>query len=99
MSTSNSFKQIQEEDELMFPPPPDIEESIMGSLRVLSIMGQAMELYVPKVFEMFILTLGGTIKEIDQTAKDELPDGAPGVDTDTPAPGIAGDSSDDELLD
>lgn len=90
MNTANSFKQIQEEDEHMFPPPPDMEEAILGSLRVLTIMGQAMELYIPKVFEMFILTLGGTIKEIDDAAKEENPDGAPDDDPDGYTPGIAG---------
>jgi hypothetical protein len=98
MNTANSFKQIQEEDELMFPPPPELEESILGSLQILSIMGQAMELYIPKVFEMFILTLGGTIKEIDQVVKDELPDGAPGNDPDGSAPGMAGSLPTEDLI-
>ena len=76
MSTTNSFKQIMEEDALMFPPPPEIEEHVFGSLQILTMMGQAMELYIPKVFEMFILTLGGTVKEIDEAVKNELPEGA-----------------------
>ncbi|MCB0519628.1 MAG: hypothetical protein H6577_08235 [Lewinellaceae bacterium] len=96
MSTANSFKQMLEEDEQLFPVPPEIEESVFGSLQILSIMGQAMELYLPKVFEMFILTLGGTIKELDQVAKDELPEGDTSKDTDDAAPGIGGALSDDE---
>ena len=90
MNTANNFKRLLEEDITMFPPPPEIEENILGSLQILSIMGEAMELYIPKVLEMFILTLGGTIKEIDQVAKDELPDGMPGLDPDDTTPGIAG---------
>lgn len=97
MNASNAFKQIQEEDEIRFPPPPDIEENIFGSLQILTIMGQAMELYLPKVFEMFILTLGGTIKELDQSAREELPDGTPGVDPDDIAPGIGGAAPDIEI--
>lgn len=96
MSTTNSFKKIQEEDERTFPPPPEIEVHVLGSLQILAIMGQAMELYVPKVFEMFILTLGGTIREIDQTAKNELPDGTPGADLDGPTPGMAGSQPEDD---
>ena len=83
----------------MFPPPPELEESILGSIQILTIMGQAMELYIPKVFEMFILTLGGTIKQIDQAAKDELPDGTPGIDPEGTVPGIAGSLPGDELID
>jgi hypothetical protein len=96
MSTTNSFKQIMEEDALMYPTPPEIEEHVLGSLQILSIMGQAMELYIPKVFEMFILTLGGTIKEIDQAVKSELPEGVPDPDTDSPTPGMASTISADD---
>ena len=90
MSTTNSFKQIMEEDALLFPPPPEIEEHVFGSLQILTMMGQAMELYIPKVFEMFILTLGGTVKELDQVVKSELPEGTPDPDADSPTPGMAG---------
>ena len=90
MSTTNSFKQIMEEDALMFPPPPEIEEHVLGSLQILTMMGQAMELYIPKVFEMFILTLGGTVKEIDEAAKSELPEGTADPDAESPTPGMAG---------
>lgn len=90
MNTTNSFKQIQEEDERMFPPPPDMEETIRGSLQILTIMGKTMELYLPKVFEMFVLTLGGTVREIDEAARAENPDGVPGVDPEGYTPGIAG---------
>lgn len=90
MSTTNSFKQIQEEDEQIFLPPPEIEEHLLGSLQVLAIMGQAMELYIPKVFEMFLLTLGGTIREIGQAGKEETPDGDAGADPDDLPPGIGG---------
>ncbi len=94
MNTTNSFKQIMEEDERSFPPPPEIEEHVLGSLQILSMMGQAMDLYIPKVFEMFILTLGGTIKELDQQVGNELPGGMTAPDVDSPAPGTAGNGDD-----
>ncbi|MCC6724316.1 MAG: hypothetical protein IT258_07375 [Saprospiraceae bacterium] len=96
MSTTNSFKQIMEEDELRFPTPPEIEEHVLGSLQILSMMGQAMELYIPKVFEMFILTLGGTIKELDTAVKNELPEGSTDPDTEGQTPGMAGDVAPDD---
>lgn len=95
MSATNSFKQMQEEDLQKFPPPPDIEENILGSLQVLTIMGQAMELFIPKALEMFVLTLGGTVKEIDQVAKESLP-GTPEPDIESPAPGSAASDNEDE---
>ncbi len=100
MSTTNSFKQIMEEDALMYPTPPEIEEHVLGSLQILTMMGQAMELYIPKVFEMFILTLGGTVKELDQVVKSELPEGVADPDADSQTPGMAGTiSMDDDLPD
>ena len=96
MSTTNSFKQIMEEDALMYPTPPEIEEHVLGSLQILSMMGQAMELYIPKVFEMFILTLGGTIKELDTTVKNELPEATPDPDTESQTPGMAGSTMPDD---
>lgn len=80
----------------MFPPPPEIEEHVFGSLQILTMMGQAMELYIPKVFEMFILTLGGTVKEIDEAVKNELPEGAANPDAESPTPGMAGTLPHDE---
>lgn len=79
----------------MFPPPPEIEEHVLDSLKILTIMGQAMELYIPKVFEMFILTLGGTIKELDQSISQELPKGTPDADANSPTPGMAGTPPED----
>ena len=70
-TTKNSFKLMLEEDELQHPPPPEIEQSVLGSLQILQMMAQAMELYIPKALEMFVLTLGGTIKEIDASASPE----------------------------
>ncbi|GAB4251766.1 MAG: hypothetical protein Kow0027_15970 [Saprospiraceae bacterium] len=70
-TTKNSFKLMMEEDELHHPPPPEIEQSVLGSLQILQMMAQAMELYIPKALEMFVLTLGGTIKEIDATGSPE----------------------------
>ncbi len=74
----------------MFPPPPEIEENVLGSLRILAIMGQAVELYIPKVFEMFIATLGGTLREIDQPSHSEQPMGSPGDEFENLPPGMAG---------
>ncbi len=98
MNAANNFKRLQEEDEERFPPPPEIEENVFDSLRILGIMGQAMELYIPKAFEMFILTLGGTIREIDSAAQNN-PDPALGdaqIDPEDGAPGMAKPGNEEE---
>ncbi|MEO1262546.1 MAG: hypothetical protein AAFZ15_27310 [Bacteroidota bacterium] len=97
-AANNSFLKMQEEDELNFPVPPDIEENVFGSLQVLTMMGHAMEMFIPKAFEMFVLTLGGTIKEIDGIPSDELSSGDPSKDLDDIAPGIGGHAPDDEPI-
>ena len=88
---------MQEEDELNFPVPPDIEENVIGSLQVLTMMGHAMELFIPKALEMFVLTLGGTIKEIDGIPSDEPSSGVPSKDVDDETPGIGGIAPSDEF--
>ena len=97
-AANNSFLQMQEEDELNFPVPPDIEENVIGSLQVLTMMGHAMEMFIPKALEMFVLTMGGTIKEIDGISTNELLNGVPNKDVDGDTPGIGGNAADNELL-
>lgn len=89
-AANNSFLKIQEQDEQNYPVPPDIEDNIIGSLQVLTMMGHAMEMFIPKALEMFVLTLGGTVKEIDGVVNEELPDGNSGKDFDDITPGIGG---------
>ena len=97
-AANNSFLKLQEEDELNFPVPPDIEGNVIGSLQVLMMMGHAMELFIPKAFEMSVLTLGGTIKEIDGITTDGLTGGDPSEDVDDIAPGIGGHAPEDKPL-
>ena len=95
-TANNSFLRLQEEDERNFPVPPDIEENVFGTLQVLTMMGHAMELFIPKALEMFVLTLGGTIREIDGLPSDDLPNGNPRIDPDDATPGIGGRAPDDD---
>ncbi len=74
---TNSFKLLEEEDEKLHPPPPDLEQSVLGSLQVLQMMGLAMELYIPKALEMFLLTMQGTLGELDRKASSLQEDNSP----------------------
>jgi len=96
-ASKNNFVQMQEEDDLNFPVPPDIEDNIIGSLQVLAMMGHAMELFIPKALEMFVLTLGGTVKEIDGMNTDSLSSGDPSKDADEDTPGTAKTPTDDPV--
>ncbi len=83
---------MREEDERSFPVPPEIEENVIGSLQVLAMMGHAMELFIPKAFEMFILTLGGTVKELEVATNENVPpSGDQSEDANDDAPGSAPD--------
>jgi len=60
-TNNNSFKQLGQEEEEMYPhPPPETELGIMGNVRVFNFMSNVLELYLPKVFEVFISLVGGT---------------------------------------
>ena len=70
MGANNSFKQLGKEEEEMYPhPPPGTEMGVMGNVRVFSFMSNVLELYLSRVFEMFVSLVGGTT----DTAQDKLP--------------------------
>lgn len=87
MKMNNSFKQLGKEEEERYPhPPPETELGIMGNVRVFNFMSNVLELYLPRVFEMFISLVGGTteatVKQPDNngTAREdngEIPNGEP----------------------
>lgn len=63
MGANNSFKLLGDEEENKYPhPPPETEMGIMGNVRVFNFMSNVLELYLPKVFEMFISLVGGDSK-------------------------------------
>jgi|GEM_PF-1295008 len=58
----NNFKRLQEGEERLHPPPPEIEDNLFSNLHILKLLGETVELYVPRVGELFISLLGGSIK-------------------------------------
>ena len=60
MNANNNFKLIGKEEEELFPhPPPETEKGVMGNIRTFQFMSNVLELYLPKVFEVFISLIGG----------------------------------------
>lgn len=87
----NNFQQLQQEVELQNPPPAELREHILDEMRLLDFFGQALDLYLPRVLETFVIWLGGTP---DRLGADATPDftrisGAADADRDQ-APGHAG---------
>jgi hypothetical protein len=92
MEVNNNFKKLMEEEEMSFSPPPLIEKKIVSNISFLEFFGRTIELFVPKIIELFIAMTGGTL---DQLKSVELPDllaeeGEPDGDYDNAAPGDAG---------
>ena len=67
MSANNSFLKLMEEEEKQYPhAPPEIEKEITGSVRVMKFMGNVVELYMPRLFDMFLSMMGGKVNEIPE---------------------------------
>ena len=61
MATANSFKKMQEEEEQQFPhPPPEVERNVMGNARNIQFVGDVVELYLSRFFDMLVSIFGGT---------------------------------------
>ena len=67
----NNFQRLQQEVETQHPPPPELREHIVDELRMLQFFGQALDLYLPRVLEAFVVWLGGTP---DRLGGEEPPD-------------------------
>ena len=61
MPTNNSFKKLLEEESRKHPhPPPETEMGVMGTTRVIRFMTDVVELYLPRIFDVFIALVGGS---------------------------------------
>lgn len=71
---TNNFKKLGEEAEKQHPhAPPEIENKLMGSMRMTHFMGNVVELYLPRIFDM-ILSLFGAKQESEKKIMDVLDD-------------------------
>lgn len=92
MEANNNFKKLMEEDEVLFSPPALVEKKIVSNISFLDFFGRTIELFVPKIVELFVVMTGGTLEQLKAV---ELPDllaeeGEPDGDYDAAAPGDAG---------
>jgi len=60
MAARNNFKELENEELKKYPHTPDeIEHNVKGSMRFVQFIGDIVELYLPKVFDLFISLAGG----------------------------------------
>jgi hypothetical protein len=80
-SQLNNFQQLEEQqiNELLERKPhvsPKIELGVMGNVRTMGYMGDILELYLPRVFDLFISLFGGRRDEsINKHSNNEFTEG------------------------
>lgn len=76
MATQNSFKRLQQELEQEFSPPASMERNVMHSVNNIDVFGEALNLYLPMLFETVNVWLGGDATHLNPSVPrhfDELP--------------------------
>ena len=66
----NNFKRLQEEEERIYQERHErnVRSNLLHSLGVMRFVGQVVDMYLPKIFELFVMALGGKSEE-HQTAR------------------------------
>lgn len=60
MENMNSFKLLEQEDEERYKPTIDqIKSDLNGSMDLFRFIGNIVEIYVPRFFDMMVVTSGG----------------------------------------
>jgi hypothetical protein len=59
----NNFKRLQEEDERIYREKHEdkVLTSLLTSLNAFRLVGQMMEMYLPKIFDIFVIAVGGKV--------------------------------------
>jgi hypothetical protein len=92
MEANNNFKKIMEEEEILFTAPSLVEKKVVSNISFLDFFGRTIELFVPKIVELFVVMTGGTLEQLKAV---ELPsllteEGESDGDYNAAAPGDAG---------
>jgi len=71
----NNFKRLQEEDERIYREQHEekVLNSLLSSLNAFRLVGQMMEMYLPKIFEIFVIAVGGRVDDKPQPPSGSLP--------------------------
>lgn len=61
----NNFQRLQQEDEERYKPEIDrIKADLNGSMDLFRFIGNIIEIYVPRFFDMMVVTSGGSQKKV-----------------------------------
>ncbi|MEM1320907.1 MAG: hypothetical protein AAGG75_11660 [Bacteroidota bacterium] len=78
MASRNSFKQLEEEQMATHPhTPPEIEQNVMGNMRFVKTVGNVLELYLPKLFELMLALFGGYSKDLKEGGNKDSAESSP----------------------
>lgn len=69
MEAKNNFKELMEEEDRYAVPPPGVEKKVESELAFLSFFGKIIELFVPKILELFVIMAGGTVTRLQDESK------------------------------
>jgi len=68
----NNFKHIEEEQTKHYPgAPPQIEKEVESNLGIGRSMGNILDMYFPKVIQIFLMIMGGKGDHIEQTNNED----------------------------
>lgn len=92
MKANNNFKKLMEEEEISFIPPALVKEKVASNISFLEFFGKTVELFIPRVVDLFIAMTGGTTSELKSAEFPNLLEekGESDGDYDSTAPGDAG---------
>lgn len=82
----NNFKELFREEELRFQAKQqrqedDIASGIWRTLGFFKLMGQVVDIFIPKIFELIIAALGGDIRKMEEPPTVSVPPSqGPGID-------------------
>ena len=82
----NNFKELFREEELRFQAKQQREEDEIASgiwraLGFFKLIGNVVDVFIPKIFELIIAALGGDVRKMDDTQTFSVPPSqGPGID-------------------
>lgn len=91
----NNFKKLQEEEEQIYLERHEkkVRAGLLSSLGVFRFVGQVVDMYLPKVFDLLILAMGGKSQDSPARTGSTPPSQAPDKANSNRGPG--GPSQDD----
>ncbi|MEO1712013.1 MAG: hypothetical protein AAFU60_01640 [Bacteroidota bacterium] len=83
---SRNFHDLEDDMEREFRPPPQIRENVEANLGVFRFIGNIVELYIPRLFDLFVRMSGGEAPTEPSVKGPQAPN-TPGSDPNRPPSG------------